>query len=253
MTFCETFEKHFFGYTAEDYLDSTFKKMKATYGLQNVPDRTAYRGALVANQNLAFEAQDSVYCPVYSNQFIKVDFNLNKYEYQARNGQLWSRQNPYRPEAPSEDEEALQEHEAKLAEAQRDIDILGTSFICTSNYQVLSLNGDCVRILAIGSRENMAYITRVAFPNANSSLIQPRLGMLGVGAVQITLQPSQESVSLFVYNLDDGKTALWSQNLGHKVHQISHRKQASKASPVDFLAWATQNMSIKIFNTNDIA
>ena len=55
LTFSATFDKHQFGYTVDDYLNKTYEKMNARYGMSELGNKEAYRQSLLGS-TLAFES-----------------------------------------------------------------------------------------------------------------------------------------------------------------------------------------------------
>ena len=89
--------------------------MQATYGLADVANKEAYAENLIRRSELAIESRESIYLPLYSGMFLKVDMDLSRGDYQARKGQLWSKQDPYRRRAAADgDEEAKEEEQPEV-------------------------------------------------------------------------------------------------------------------------------------------
>ena len=142
--------------------------MRATYGLHDVASKEAFAASLIQRAGLAIESQESIFVALYSSMFLKVDMDLSRVEYQARNGQLWSKQDPYR-RRPAGDEEAKEGEEPEVP-VPTNVELLGTSLLRTSSETLLPFNVTHVNILAIHPRRDMTYIARIELRDQLRSL-----------------------------------------------------------------------------------
>ena len=131
--------------------------------------------------------------------------------------------------------------------------ILGMCVLCNNKNQVLVYHGRKVHIIDIHPRKNMRYISSIDMPQNQRFINLPNL--IRIDRQIIALQSISDTVTadLMLVNLGTGQHSVWSQNFGEKVYGISQRKYQQIKSPCDFITWATQKMSIKIFSVADIA
>ena len=135
--------------------------------------------------------------------FLKVDMDLSKVEFQVRDGQLWSKQDPYRNWVPEGQDPDEMENEDK-PQALKELDILGTCAVCTAKNTLLVFHGTRINVLEIGPRKDMQYLSSIELPSGKNFLSQPSLFAIDKRYIALQFLSSADTVQMLAINLQTG-------------------------------------------------